>query len=171
MTSELPPPTAPEHRPASVKPETTPVEHAGSSGPSDGSAIVAVSLDSNTRAQEFLLAMRGLREAGSLAMTDAVVVTKNNDGQTHVVETVDPTPARSALSGAVWTGLLGLILGGPVGWIAGIGVGAGGGAIAAKIIDLGIPDEWVDWFKQAVRPGTSTVVVLVDDVDVYALAD
>jgi uncharacterized membrane protein len=69
----------------------------------------------------------------------------------------------------MWTGLLGLIVGGPVGWIAGIGIGAGAGAVTAKVVDLGIPDEWVDWFKQAVRPGTSAVIILAEDVDTYAL--
>ncbi len=164
MTNTLPPPTGPENR-------ADPTLDASAPAASDGAAIVAVSLDSKIRAQEFLLAMGRLRQDGALALTDAVIVTKDADGTTHVVETVDPTPTRSAVSGAVWTGLLGFLVGGPVGWIAGLGVGAGGGAIAAKMIDLGIPDEWVDWFKQAVQPGTSTVVVLVDDVDLRALND
>ena len=40
--------------------------------------------------------------------------------------------------------------------------------VVSLIVDLGIPDEWVAWFKAAVRPGTSTVVVLADDVDLVA---
>ena len=75
------------------------------------------------------------------------------------------------MSGAVWSGLLGLLIGGPVGWLAGIGVGAGAGAVAAKVIDLGIPDEWVDWFKTAVEPGTSAVVILAEHVHVRTLAE
>ena len=34
----------------------------------------------------------------------------------------------------------------------------------AKLIDLGIPDEWVDWFKQAVQPGAVIVALLVEDL-------
>ena len=86
-----------------------------------------------------------------------------------VHETVDLQAGRTALSGAMWTGLLGLLVGGPVGWIAGIGIGAASGAITAKVVDLGVPDEWVDWFRDAVAPGTFTVVVLAEDVDVEAL--
>ena len=115
--------------------------------------------------------MSGLREEGALDLKDAVVVKKDDDGSVKVTETIDPTPGRSAFSGAAWTGLLGLFIGGPVGWIAGIGIGAGTGAVVAKVIDLGIPDEWVDWFKDAVRPGTSTVVILAEHVHVRALAD
>ena len=55
-----------------------------------------------------------------------------------------------------------------MGWAVGLGVGAGVGAGVAKIVDLGIPDEWVDWFREAVRPGTATIVVLVEDLDVAA---
>jgi len=32
------------------------------------------------------------------------------------------------------------------------------------LIDLGIPDEWVDWFKQAVEPGAAIVALLVEDL-------
>jgi uncharacterized membrane protein len=86
-----------------------------------------------------------------------------------VRETVDLQSGRTALSGAVWTGLLGLILGGPVGWLAGLGLGAAGGAITAKVVDVGVPDEWVEWFRAAVQPSTFTVVVLARRVDVETL--
>lgn len=131
--------------------------------------LVGVAFAKPLMAQEYLLAMSRLRSDGSLKLLDAVIVTKAEDGGVKVTETIDPTPGRSALNGAMWTGLLGLIVGGPVGWIAGIGIGAGAGAVTAKVVDLGIPDDWVDWFKQAVRPGTSAVIILAEDVDIYAL--
>jgi uncharacterized membrane protein len=133
--------------------------------------IIGVSFDRAARAQEYLIAMGGLREEGDLELKDAVIVRKDANGSVKVVETIDPTPGKAALSGALWTGLIGLLIAGPVGWVAGIGIGAGAGAIAAKVVDLGIPDEWVAWFKDAVRPGTSTVVILADHVHVNALAD
>ena len=136
----------------------------------DAPVIIGVSFDSALKAQEYLLAMARLRQDGSLALKDAVTVTKADDGKVSVIETIDPTPGRSAASGAMWMGLLGLVVGGPVGWIAGIGLGAGAGAVAAKVIDIGIPDEWVGWFKETVSPGTSTVVILAEHVHVRALA-
>jgi uncharacterized membrane protein len=62
-----------------------------------------------------------------------------------------------------------LFLGGPVGWLAGIGLGAGAGALIAKFVDVGIPDEWVEWFKAAVRPDTATVIALASSIDLPAL--
>lgn len=137
----------------------------------DAPVIIGVSFDRLVLAQQYLLAMGGLRESGDLELKDAVVVTKGDDGTVKVVETMDPTPGRAALSGAVWTSLLGLVIGGPVGWLAGLGIGAASGAVTAKIVDLGIPDEWVGWFREAVEPGTSTVVILADHVQVRALAE
>lgn len=132
--------------------------------------IIGVSFDRLVLAQQYLLAMGGLKESGALDLQDAVLLTKADDGSVRVVETIDPTPGRAALNGAMWTGLLGLVLGGPVGWVAGLGIGAASGAVTAKIVDLGIPDEWVAWFREAVEPGTSTVVILADHVHVPALA-
>src|ERR1700712_814725 len=95
-----------------------------------------VSFDDTFRAQEFLTAASGLAAKKSLQVHDAVLVAKTAEGQTRVVETIDPTPGKAALSGAMWTGLLGLLLAGPVGWIAGGVIGAGAGAVAARAIDL-----------------------------------
>ena len=35
--------------------------------------------------------------------------------------------------------------------------------------DLGVPDEWVSWFKDAVQPRTTTVALLIEDLDRNAL--
>ena len=132
--------------------------------------LVGVSLPDALRAQEFLSAATGLGVKGSLKLRDAVIVVKNERGETSVRETIDPQPGQTALSSAMWTGLLGLILGGPVGWLVGGAVGAGVGAVTARVVDVGIPDEWVKWFREAVQPGTTNVVLLLEDLDVGALA-
>jgi uncharacterized membrane protein len=115
--------------------------------------------------------MRLVRRAVELGYPapERQVVVKDDDGRVRVRETIDPQPGTTAMSGAVWTGLLGLLLGGPVGWLAGIGLGAGAGALVAKVVDVGIPDEWVDWFKAAVRPDSATVVALAGNIDLDAL--
>lgn len=126
--------------------------------------LVGISLPDLYRAQEFLTALQRLAANGQLVLEDAVVVMKDDDGKTVVRETIDPQPGRSAISGGMWTGLFGLILGGPVGWAAGTAIGAGAGALTAKVVDLGISDEWVAWFQEAVRPGTATVAVLASEI-------
>jgi uncharacterized membrane protein len=132
-------------------------------------ALVGISFPDIFRAQEFLTAATGMGVRGSLKLDDAVLLVKDGEGHTVVHETIDPQPGRTALSGAVWAGLFGLLLGGPVGWLAGAAIGAGAGAVTAKVVDLGIPDEWVKWFREAVAPGTATVVLLAEDIDREAL--
>lgn len=131
--------------------------------------LFGLSFDSVNRARQFMLAVKDLGDQRRLHLVDAVLVVKGEDERVRVRETIDPQAGRSALSGAMWAGLLGLIVAGPVGWIAGLGIGAGVGVATAKVIDLGIPDEWVDWFKDAVGPDTATVLVLASGIDQRAL--
>ncbi len=170
-TEGLPPPTLEPIDPDPTDARDPSLEPRRSSGHTDPDTpvLVGVAFHQRLMAQEYLMAMSRLRSEGSLRLKDAVIVEKRENGDVKVTETIDPTPGRSALNGAMWTGLLGLFVGGPVGWIAGIGIGAGAGAVTAKVVDLGIPDDWVDWFKQAVRPGTSAVIILAEQVDVHAL--
>ncbi|HEX9258177.1 MAG TPA: DUF1269 domain-containing protein, partial [Acidimicrobiales bacterium] len=131
--------------------------------------LVGISFNDTFRAQEFLTAATRLGAHGRLALVDAVFVASDADGKTTVRETIDPTTKTSALTGAMWAGLFGLLLGGPVGWLAGAAIGAGTGAMTAKVVDLGVPDEWVAWFREAVQPGATVLALLVTDLDREAL--
>jgi uncharacterized membrane protein len=131
--------------------------------------LVGVEFSDIFRAQEFLTATSRLASNGRLRLRDAVFVAADADGKTVVRETTDPTPGRSALGGAMWASLFGLLLGGPIGWIGGLAIGAGTGAVTAKVVDLGIPDEWVAWFKKAVDPERVILALLVSNVDFDAL--
>ncbi len=133
-------------------------------------ALVGISFTDVLRAQEFLLASMRVAQGGTQQVRDAVFVVKNAQGETVVDETADISPLPSAITGGLWASLIGLILGGPVGWAAGAALGAGVGAVTAKVVDLGVPDEWVAWFKQAVRPSTATLVLLIEDFDRSAMA-
>ena len=144
--------------------------HPHRSGQSDvPQTLVGISFETPFLAQEFLVAMSGLDAADGLRLKDAVTVVKDDLGKTVVHESIDPTPGRAALTASMWVGLIGLILGGPVGWITGLAVGAGAGAVGAKVTDLGVPDEWVRWFRDAVQPGTATIAMLVEHLDRDAL--
>lgn len=157
------------------QPEVAPVEPSvtvpATSEPYSGEpeALFGISFNDSFRAEEFLLALHGLASRKDLVLSDAVVVYKGEDGNVRVRETTDLQTSGTAVKGALWTGLLGLLVAGPVGWIAGLGIGAGAGAITAKVVDVGIPDDWVEWFKTVVHPHTSTVVALASEVNLSAL--
>lgn len=135
----------------------------------EASTIVGLSFDDSYRAQEFQVAAAGMVAKHDLELLDVVTIVKDENGRTRVIESIDPTPGQSAISGGMWAGLFGLLLGGPIGFAAGAAFGAGVGAVTAKVVDLGLPDAWVAWFREAVRPGTTTVVLLLATADVEAV--
>jgi uncharacterized membrane protein len=133
--------------------------------------LVGIAFPDVFRAQEFLTAATRLAVNEQLQLKDAVFVTKDDNGHTVVKETADLQTVPTAVSGAFWAGIFGLLLGGPVGFAAGAAIGAGAGAITAKAVDLGISDEWVDWFRQAVEPGNTILALLCEKLDRQALTD
>ena len=64
--------------------------------------------------------------------------------------------ASGAVGGGFWGVLIGLIFMNP---LLGLVVGAGAGAVAGALSDVGIND---DFMKQKLTPGTSALFVLVD---------
>lgn len=132
------------------------------SDPNRTQEIVGVAFDKVTRAEEVLLALVHLQQEGEIRMADAVVVAKDENGKTHIHQTIDPTPGRSALAGSFWGMLVGAIIGGPA-FLAGMAVGAGGAALAAKLIDLGLDDGWIKQVAEWLDPGTSAILLLVED--------
>ncbi|MEZ5203344.1 MAG: DUF1269 domain-containing protein [Acidimicrobiales bacterium] len=128
--------------------------------PVGGDQIIGMSFDKVTRAEEVLLALVHLQQEGEIAMADAVIATKGDDGRVHIHQTIDPTPGVSALRGSFWGALVGAIIGGPV-FLAGALVGAGSGALMAKLVDLGLDDRWVKQVGEWLDPGTSALLLLV----------
>lgn len=138
--------------------QPAPASDASENGTQD---ILAIVLDKPNRASELLLAMANLAGEGKLTMHDAVIVAKDDEGRVKVVETVDVTPAKGALSGTWWGMLAGLLIGGPVFLGAAVG-GAAAGALYGKLVDKGLEDQWVKDMGAWIDPGTSALLLLVD---------
>ena len=128
----------------------------------DGQEILAVVLDKPSRASELLLSLSNLAEEGKLRMHDAVIVAQDEEGKVRIVETVDVTPAKGALAGTWWGMLAGLLIGGPVFLGAALG-GAAAGALYGKLVDKGLQDQWVKDMAEWIAPGTSALLLLVDE--------
>jgi uncharacterized membrane protein len=137
--------------------------------PVQPSRLAAISFTDDLRAVEFMTAMTRLARDGRLNLRDAVFVVKDENGKTYVRETRDLEPGRTALGAGLWSGLFGLLLGGPVGMLVAGGIGAGAGAITAKVVDVGVTDEFVDQLREMVQPGTTTVALLGDEIDTDAV--
>jgi uncharacterized membrane protein len=128
----------------------------------EGQQILAIVLDKPTRANEVLLALANLQAEGKVRMHDAVVVAKDADGRSHIVETVDVTPAKGALAGSWWGLLGGLLIGGPVG-LAAVAGGVAAGALYGKLVDRGLEDAWVKQMAAWIDPNSSALLLLVEE--------
>jgi len=126
-----------------------------------GQEILAIVLDKPSRASELLLVLANLAGEHKLQLHDAVIVAKDEGGRTRIIETVDVTPLKGALSGTWWGMLGGLLIGGPVFLGAAIG-GAAAGALYGKLIDKGLEDQWVKDMAAWIDAGTSALLLLVD---------
>lgn len=133
---------------------------AGSQTDLVGDHIIGMSFDKTTRAEEVLLALVHLQREGEIALSDAVVVWKDDNEKVHIHQTIDQTPVQGAVTGSFWGMLAGLLFATPV-FLAAAAVGAGGGALLAKLIDLGLDDRWVKEVGNWLDPGTSALLLLV----------
>ena len=84
-----------------------------------------------------------LQKNNELQLHDAVIIRRDADGKSHVVETTDITPGRGAMGVGIWGLLFGTLFAGPLGGLVVGAASAGGGALYAKLVDHGIKDATV----------------------------
>ena len=137
--------------------------------PSQNAKLLVISVDDPLKAQELLLSVVRLQQAGELQLHDAVFVRRDEHGHSQVTETKDITPSRGAIGAGVWGLLLGTLFGGPIGGLIAGGAAAGGGALFAKIVDTGIKDATVTELREAVPPGRTALAMLVSHLSVADL--
>jgi uncharacterized membrane protein len=142
-------------------PEDEPTVQELAEEPAEGQQILVIALDKPTRASELLLALSNVAREGKVRMHDAVIVAKDDDGRSRVLQTVDVTPAKGALAGTWWGMLAGLLVGGPVFLATAVG-GAAAGALYGRLVDRGLDDGWVKEMAQWVESGRSALLLLVD---------
>lgn len=135
----------------------------------DPASLLVLTFDSPLKSREAFLAFQRLQTEQVVLLHDAVFLEKNAEGKTSVTETVDTPPGESAARSGFWGALIGTLVAGPLGTVVGGAVSAGLGALAAKLIDIGIPDATVKELEGALTPGCSALALLVSHVKEDAL--
>jgi uncharacterized membrane protein len=128
--------------------------------------LIVLKFDTEAEAESARQSFLLLRQEGKLQVEDTAVVRKDPDGKLQVNNQV----ARGTWFLTGGGGLLGLLLGSLFFPIAGLAIGLVGGALTAKIMELGIDGKFVDQVAQEIQPGTSVLFLLLDDVDPDAQA-
>jgi len=135
----------------------------------DPGSLVVLTFDSPLKSREALLAFQRLQTEQVVLLHDAVFIDKDDAGRAEVIETVDTPTGEGAARSGFWGALLGTLVAGPVGTLVGGAVSAGLGALAAKLIDIGIPDATVKELEASLSPGASALALLVSHVNEAAL--
>ncbi len=121
------------------------------------SNLVAIAFDDAHTAFEMRAALVKMQKEYLIEMEDVVVVTKDESGKIKLHQALNLT-AAGAVGGAFWGTLIGLIFLNP---LLGAAVGAGSGALAGKLRDVGINDEFMKDVAASFQPGTSALFVLI----------
>lgn len=135
----------------------------------DPRKLVVIGFEDALRANEFLMAAARLQSKKQIHLHDAVMIVRDTDGKSHVRESGDITVGQGAMGSGIWGLLIGTLLGGPIGGLIAGAASAGGGALLAKLIDLGIKDEKISELREAVPPGTTALALLVSHLSVADL--
>jgi uncharacterized membrane protein len=118
--------------------------------------LIAMTFDSETAAADALKSLRQLEQSADLDLEDTAVLVKDGNGK------IKP---HNELSGATEKGLVaGGILGAALGFafpIAGVLLGAGGGALVARFLKTGIDPGFTKEVGAALKPGGSALILIV----------
>jgi uncharacterized membrane protein len=106
------------------------------------------------------LQLKGLVERGEITLHDAATVQWMPHDEAPVVRRVTHRGAKSAGRGAVWGGLVGLVVLNPV---------AGAALADQRLRRAGLDKGFVEQVRGQLRPGTSALLVLSSDADPDAI--
>ena len=119
-------------------------------------------------ADEAVDRLRALAGVGRISVDDAAVVSWPESRRKPKVRELGSLTGPGALWGGFWGLLLGLIFLVP---LAGLAFGAGAGAVAGGLIDVGIDDAFIKRVRAEVTPGTSAAFVLSHGAAADAVAE
>lgn len=123
-------------------------------------AYIFADIDAAENTLDFLQAQTEEGEH-DITIEHAAIVVQDESGEAHIQDIGDLPASRSRLFGVVAGGLTGLIAG-PLGAVLGAAAGAGLGNLAAKGVDLGLSDEFLQNLESHLEPANSALVVIVD---------
>jgi uncharacterized membrane protein len=124
------------------------------------SNLIVMTFNDRNEASQVRKTLRDLERGGRVSLDDAAVIVKDADGKLDVDNEVD----RGVKFGAIGGGLLGLVLS-FLFPLAGLVLGAAGGALVGRMADLGIDQQFVKDVSTALQPNSSALFVIVRDAD------
>jgi len=120
------------------------------------STLVAVAYPDTATAEQVRAELIQATKEHLITLDDAVVVERRADGKIKLHQGRSLTGVGAA-GGAMWGGLIGLLFLAP---LLGMAFGAAGGALAGKMTDAGLDDEFMKTLAAKLPPGGAALIVL-----------
>jgi uncharacterized membrane protein len=125
------------------------------------SELIAVAYPEEGRAAEVLQTLRRLQQQGRIELDDVASAVRGQDGKLRLHQS-HATTAVSTAQGALWGGLLGLLVLAPV---PGMVMGAAAGAATGEARRMGIDGRFLRRLAEQLGPGSSAAFALVRRAD------
>jgi uncharacterized membrane protein len=122
------------------------------------STLVVLTFKDETGAEQMRDKLVGLQKQQLIALSDAAVVVRRQDGKVKVKQAVSLVGA-GALGGAFWGMLIGLLFFAP--WL-GLAIGAASGALGGALADTGVDDKFIKEVGNKIEPGHSALFLMVE---------
>lgn len=129
--------------------------------------LLVIRYDGEQRAAQAAEALDALHRERIVDLHNLAIISRGPDGHIHIRETNDPTTGEGALLGALIGGILGLLKDRP---IQGAALGAAGGYLASRLIDLGFDDTTLRAIADSLTPNSSALAAAIEirDLDTAA---
>ncbi|HWD46894.1 MAG TPA: DUF1269 domain-containing protein [Actinomycetota bacterium] len=129
--------------------------------------LVVLGVDNRDDAERLFDLAGDLAKQELLQLQDAAYAYRDDRGKVRIHQAISLTGAGAA-SGALWGTLIGLLFLMPV---AGLAIGAGTGALAGKLADVGINDDTIKQIGGQLEQGRAAVFLLAKSATVDRVLD
>ena len=127
------------------------------------SKLVVIAFDSPEQADRLLTRLDELRRNWLIELHDAVIAVRSAKGEVRLKQSITSRREthQGLLSGALFGTLIGAVLLDPLAGLAvGSAIGGATGALASRLVDFGISDDFVAEVGRSLRPNSSALFLL-----------
>lgn len=132
--------------------------------------LIVAAFQDEEGAEEALQELKEAKREHLIGIQDAAVIRRDAKNKVHIKDVRDVGGGKGAVAGAV-IGTAIALLSGPAGIVLGGAVGALVGGLTAKAVDTGLPNNRLKELSEALKPGTSAIVAVIEHKWVTQIED